>query len=357
MSIQPSIVDFLSELRTRQIQLWVEDHQLRYSAPKQALTPDLRAELVRRKAEIIAFLNTAQTTTVTTPRLQPVAHGELVPLSFAQQRLWLLDQLTPGSTAYIMPALVHLRGALNIPVFERSLNAILERHEVLRTTFGIVQGEPRQQIGPQRPLVVPVIDLQPLSETERAVAVERQTIMESTQPFDLQQGPLVRARLLRVAADEHLLLLTLHHIISDGWSLGVLLRELAALYRAGGDVAALPPLPVQYADYTLWQREWLQGAVREQQLTFWRAQLAGAPETLQLPTDHPRPPVQSFRGAAYRFQLPAPLTAALHALSRREDATLFMTLLTAWSTLLARLSGQWDLTVGTPIANRTQAAL
>ncbi|HEY0734013.1 MAG TPA: amino acid adenylation domain-containing protein, partial [Herpetosiphonaceae bacterium] len=290
------------------------------------------------------------------PALTPrPATTDALPLSFAQQRLWFLQQLDPSSTVYHTPILVRLTGALDVDALQRSLHTIIQRHEALRTAFVLHDAQPVQAIVPQVALPLPLNDLSALNLADRTRAIDQLTERDIQQPFDLGTPPLLRARVLRLAADEHLLLLTLHHIITDGWSLGVLLRELAALYA--DPAVVLPALSVQYADYALWQREWLQGAVREQQLAFWRAQLAGAPETLQLPTDHPRPPVQSFRGAAYHFQLAPSLTAALHALSQREDATLFMTLLTAWSTLLAHLSGQWDLTVGTPIANRTQAAL
>ncbi|HEY0601977.1 MAG TPA: condensation domain-containing protein, partial [Herpetosiphonaceae bacterium] len=283
------------------------------------------------------------------------ATTDALPLSFAQQRLWFLHQLDPQSTVYHTPICVRLSGALDVDTLQRSLNTIIQRHEALRTAFVLQDAQPVQAIVPQVALPLPLNDLSALSPANRTRAINQLTERDIQQPFDLAAPPLLRARVLRVAADEHLLLLTLHHIITDGWSMGVLLRELAALYA--DPAVVLPELPVQYADYALWQRQWLQGDVRERELAFWREQLAGAPETLALPTDHPRPPVQSFRGAVYRFQLPAALTADLHALSRRADATLFMTLLTAWSTLLARFSGQWDLTVGTPIANSTQAAL
>src|ERR1043165_5090331 len=287
------------------------------------------------------------------PALLPASREAELPLSFAQQRLWFFDQLEPESSAYNIHIGIKLEGALDLPALERSLEKIIARHEALRTVFiTSAEGKPTQSISPAR-VSLSVTEL--LTEAEVRVLAAR----EERAPFDLANGPLLRASLLRLAAEDHVLLLTMHHIISDGWSMGIFVRELSACYNAfaAGVEPQLPELPVQYADYAVWQREWLQGEVLEAQLQYWREQLAGAPQVLELPTDRPRPPVQSHRGALKQFQLKPELTRKLKELSRHEDVTLFMLLLAAWQVLLARYSGQNDVVVGTPIANRTRAEL
>jgi amino acid adenylation domain-containing protein len=278
------------------------------------------------------------------------------PLSFAQERLWFLDQLTPGTAAYNLPTAVRLCGELNRAALEASLDEIVRRHEVLRTCFVAVEGKPVQMMAPSARLAVTVIDLGPMPEAECAVEVQRLASEEARRPFNLAQGPLVRATLLRLSDQEHVLLLTLHHIVSDAWSRGVFNHELTALYDAfaAGRPSPLPALPVQYADYVVWQREWLRGAVLEHQLQYWRRQLAGVP-VLELPFDYPRPAVETYRGARAAFRLPKQLRARLTALSRQEGVTLYMTLLAAFQTLLARYTGQDDIAVGSPIAGRNRA--
>ncbi|HEX6289408.1 MAG TPA: amino acid adenylation domain-containing protein, partial [Herpetosiphonaceae bacterium] len=300
------------------------------------------------------------------PPIQPVPRDVDLPLSFAQQRLWFLDQLTPGSFAYNIPTIVRLSGALDVAALERSLNAIVGRHESLRTAFLTVEGQPRQVIAPSLALPVPLIDLRTLPRDQREAEALRQAAVEARRPFDLAHAPLLRASVLHLDDQEYMLFLTMHHIVSDGWSIGVLIRELAALYEAGsgGNPAPLPDLPVQYADYAHWQQQWLAGddaqaahsATFERQMTYWKRQLAGLP-TLDLPTDYPRPAVQTYKGANFRFTLSSHLSAALTALSERKGVTLFMTLLTAFQALLARYSRQTDIVVGTPIANRRHAEL
>ncbi|HEU4328800.1 MAG TPA: amino acid adenylation domain-containing protein, partial [Roseiflexaceae bacterium] len=286
----------------------------------------------------------------------PRGPDALLPLSFAQQRLWFLDQLEPGSPLYNVPTGVRMRGTLDTAALQRSLDDLVERHESLRTAFAQVDGQPIQLIAPATSLPIALIDLSDLPAPERETTARSAIVAEAQRPFDLARSPLARATLVRLGQQEHILLLNLHHIVSDGWSMGVLIRELAALYAAHvrGQRAALPPLPVQYADFAVWQRGWFQGSLLEQQLNYWKHKLAGAPAALDLPTDRPRPPVQTFRGATVPFQLPAALSQALAALSRREGATLFMTLLAAFQTLLFRYSGQEDILVGSPIANRTR---
>ncbi|HOR01588.1 MAG TPA: amino acid adenylation domain-containing protein, partial [Anaerolineae bacterium] len=289
----------------------------------------------------------------TLPREGPLA------LSFAQQRLWFLDQLEPGSPLYNIPGSVRLTGPLQVEALERALGEIVARHEVLRGSFASREGQPVQVIAPALDVPLPIIDLRALLGPEREAEALRLAREEAQRPFDLSRGPLVRAMLLRLAAEEHVILLTMHHIVSDGWSLDVLLRELGALYAAcaAGRPSPLPPLPVQYADYAAWQRERLAGEALEQQLAYWRQQLAGAPPTLDLPTDRPRPATQSFHGAHRAFALPDALAQALSALSRGEGATLFMTLLAAFQALLARYTGEENLCVGSPIAGRNRAEI
>ncbi|HEY3581866.1 MAG TPA: amino acid adenylation domain-containing protein, partial [Pyrinomonadaceae bacterium] len=288
-----------------------------------------------------------------------VREGNTMPLSFAQQRLWFIDQLEPGNPVYNTPRGVRLRGVLDVAALEHALTTLVRRHESLRTTFRDLHGEPAQVIGNAEPFTVIVEDLSGLPEATREEAAHRLIREEALRPFDLSAGPLMRARLLRLAKDEHILLVSLHHIISDGWSMGVLVREVAALYEAyaSGTESALKDLSLQYADYAVWQREWLQGEVLDQQLAYWRKQLADIPPVLELPTDRPRPNVQTFRGAALPFNVSKELTEELRVLSRREGVTLYMTLLAALQTLLARYTGQEDIAVGTPIANRRHAEI
>jgi amino acid adenylation domain-containing protein len=286
--------------------------------------------------------------------LVPVPRDGPLPLSFAQRRLWLIDQLEPGRAAYNLAGALRIRGALDVPALERSLTEVVRRHEALRTRFASVDGEPVQVIEPAAPVPIPVVELTAGTEDEREAALRALAGNEALRPFDLAAGPLLRSTLVRLADEEHALLFTMHHVISDGWSIGVLVREVSALYAAftEGRAPSLPPLPVQYADYAAWQRARLAGPVLDAQLAYWREALAGAPPRLELPADRPRPPVPSDRGAAVPFALGAGTTRALRALSRREGATMFMTLLAAWQLLLSRYSGQDDVLVGSPIAGR-----
>ena len=298
-------------------------------------------------------------TGLATPAIVPVARDAPLILSFAQQRLWFLDRLEPGNPFYNVAAAVRLRGVLDVDALSASLNEIVRRHEVLRTCFVVVDGAPAQVIAPELLLTLAATDLGGLEPGEcenRVFALARE---EAGAPFDLSTGPLIRASLIRFEASEHIVLLTLHHIVSDGWSLGVLVRELGRIYEAfvAGRSAALPALPVQYADYAAWQRQWLSGEVLKRQLGYWTDRLSGATGVLDLPTDHPRPAVQSYRGASRSVALPRELTDRLIALGRDRGATLFMVLLAAFQVLLSRWSGQQDVTVGTPIAGRARAEI
>ncbi|HLL70296.1 MAG TPA: amino acid adenylation domain-containing protein [Pyrinomonadaceae bacterium] len=284
--------------------------------------------------------------------------GEL-PLSFAQQRLWFLDQLVPGNPFYNVPVAVRLDGQLDTDALERSLNVILDRHEVLRTTFKSVDGRPLQVISPDANLTLAHTNLEALPEEEREREVLRLAGEEARRPFDLSEGPIMRAGLLRLSAREHVLLITIHHIASDGWSLGVLVREVVALYEklSAGETPQLPELPVQYADFAHWQREWFRGEVLETQLNYWKQQLGGDLPVLELPADRPRPAMQTFRGASKFVTLPPELLEALKVLSQQESVTLYMTLLAAFQTLLQRYTGETDIIVGSVIANRNRVEI
>ncbi len=272
------------------------------------------------------------------------------PLSFAQERLWVLDRFEPGNPAYNMPAAVRLRGGLDVSALERGLAALVDRHESLRTVFATRDGQAVQVVTEPGPLPLPVTDLTVLPAPERQGEAERIASEEALRPFDLARGPLLRSRLIRTGTDEHILLLNLHHIVSDGWSLDVLVRELAALYAAPS--STLPELPVRYVDYASWQRRWLSGNARETQLAYWRGQLAGAPQSIELPTDYPRPAVRTHGSGHVSRHVSGPVAEALLALGRREGASLFMVLLAAFKVLLHRLAGEEDIVIGSPIAGR-----
>jgi hypothetical protein len=281
------------------------------------------------------------------------------PLSFAQQRLWFLCQLQPGTVAYNVPAVMRMPGPVNVRALEWTINEIVRRHAVLRTTFVSQGGEPVQVIAPELKLLLPANDLERFSGPEQEQETQRLAAEEAQQVFDLSRGPLLRIRLLRLAAQDHLLLLTLHHIVADGWSLGILFRELTILYEAAcqGKASPLAPLPIQYADFAQWQRRWLRGERLAAEVQYWRERLAGAPAALALPTDRPRPAVQSYAGAMHLFQCSRTVTEKLVQISAEVGGTLFMVLLAAFKVLLYRYTGQVDLVVGTPIANRNRTEL
>jgi len=291
-------------------------------------------------------------------RLEAAERGEwkgLLPLSFAQQRLWFLNQLEPGSEFYNSSRAVRLEGELLLEPLRRTLNEIVRRHEVLRTRFVALDGKPRQEVLPAEPFELPVIDLSELEAAKRE-AVIRETIgSESRQPFALDQGPLLRVKLLRLGVEEHVVVLVMHHIVSDASSMELLLKEVETLYAAyrQDEESPLPELAIQYSDFAVWQRSWMQGGELEQQLNYWRAQLRDLP-VLELPTDRVRPAVQNYKGEYVGFRLTAATSAQLRELSQREGVTLFMTLLAAFHALLARYTGQRDIVVGTPIAGRTR---
>jgi non-ribosomal peptide synthetase component F/acyl carrier protein len=289
------------------------------------------------------------------PPIDVVNREQALPLSFAQQRLWFLDQLNPGSSAYNVPLAIRLSGHLNLPALEQSVNAIVRRHESLRTTFAEVNGKPVQVVHEPGVITIPVMDMTSLPEIEREREAARLINESAMRPFNLQSGPLLRVELTRLSEDEHVLLATMHHIVGDAWSLSVLIDEFEKHYSAycQQQEVELSPLPIQYADYAAWQREWMQGDVFEQQRAYWSEHLGGPLPALNLP-DHPRPQFQTHRGTSCELELSAETSRQLHELSRREGATLFMTLVTALNLLLARYTGQEEIIIGTPVAGRNR---
>ncbi|MGP1375923.1 MAG: non-ribosomal peptide synthetase [Almyronema sp.] len=355
MTSLTSLDQLLTDLAQLNVQLWAEGDRLRCNAPKGTLTPMLQARLKQHKAEILSLLHPSAAGAA----IQPIARSQPLPLSFGQQRLWFFEQLQPHSAAYNIAFAVRLTGSLQISALAQALTAIGRRHETLRTTFTTVEGEPVQVIAPPAAVTIPLIDLQALSSLQQDSEVSRLVAAIHRQPFNLTTGPLLRLGLLRLSHSHHIAALTLHHSIADGWSIEILLRELAALYPAflTGNPSPLSPLPIQYADFAVWQRQPHQAARLAQQLAYWQQQLKGRLPVLQLPSDRPRPPKQSFRGAAQSFLLPLALTQQLKQLSQQENVTLFMLLLAAFKTLLWRYTGQDDVLVGSPIANRPRPEL
>ncbi len=280
------------------------------------------------------------------------------PASFAQQRLWFINQLFPGTSFYNVPTAIRLTGILNLAALEESFNEIVRRHEVLRTTFATVEGQLRQLIAPHLKVSLPKIDLRQLPVSERVAAAQQSIAQKMQEPFNLATGPLLRVTLLQLSEAEYVLAIALHHIVFDEWSSALLIRELGLLYTAldTGKPSPLPDLPIQYADFAHWQREWLQGEVRSSQLSYWRSQLQNL-SPLEIESNCPRPQEQSYRGATQLLELPLDLSQALLALSQQEGVTLFMTLLAAFQTLLYRYTGQADIAVGSPIANRNRREL
>ncbi|HEX7242663.1 MAG TPA: amino acid adenylation domain-containing protein [Longimicrobiaceae bacterium] len=291
------------------------------------------------------------------PPIEPVDRTAPLPLSFAQQRLWFLEQLGGLGSAYHIPARMRLRGKLDRDALRRALERIVTRHEALRTTFAQVEGEPVQRIAPVEESRFPLVEHDLSGEAEETL--RRLLAAEADDVFDLERGPLIRGCLARLGEEEHVLQITLHHIVGDGWSMGVWARELSALYTAfrRGEADPLPALAVQYGDYAVWQRRWVERGVLREQAAYWKQRLAGAPELLELPTDRTRPVVQDPSGALLGVELDEGLTAGLKALSRRQGTTLFMTLLAGWAVVLSRLSGQDEVVIGTPTANRGQAEI
>jgi amino acid adenylation domain-containing protein len=354
-----TIFEFLSYLHSLDVKLWIEGDQLRVNAPKGVLTPALRDELTQRKVELIRLLQATDKDSEIVPILPQSRETNVFPLSFSQQRLWFLDQLEPGNVAYNIPVAIRLKGTLQLDVLEHSLSEIVRRHESLRTTFTTVDDKPVQVINPSLLLTIAITDLRALSVESQESEIEKIVSNEAATPFDLAQGPLVRASLLMLSQTEHVFLWTMHHIISDGWSIGVFMRELGILYGAlcQGETPPLSELTIQYVDFAEWQQQWLKGNLLEDQLAYWKEQLARPLSVLDLPVDHARPKIQSFSGSVESLTASKALTRQLKDLSRKEDCTLFMLLLAAFDLLLYRYSGLTDIIVGSPIAGRKHTEL
>ena len=294
------------------------------------------------------------------PSLIPVSQRDKpLPLSFAQQRMWFFDQLESSSSTYNIPLVIRVGGALDVEALERSLNDLVARHEILRTTYTVVDETPVQLIASELKLSVPLTDVSDIHESERDEQVQQLIKSEAREPFSLSTGPLLRMSVLRLKEEDYVLMLTLHHVLADGWSMGVMVRELEILYQAhlNGKTGRLPELPIQYADYAVWQREMMQGEELETQLDYWKRQLADLPDALDLPTDRPRPSKQTFRGALKTFTIDRDVFQPLQALNCEEGTTLYMLLLAAYQTLLHRYTNQSDIVVGSAIAGRNRAEL
>ncbi|MCW5315485.1 amino acid adenylation domain-containing protein [Nostoc sp. KVJ3] len=354
-----NIEQLVADLNKQGVKLWVEGEQLRANAPKGVLTLETRDLLAENKAELILLLH--EKNADTDINLSPIKadRPQNLPLSFAQERLWLLNQMEPDNPFYNEQTTIKLHGHLNVVALEQSLNKIIDRHEVLRTNFRTINEQPVQVIADSLILSVPVVDLTELPEDEREIACQKLAATEATQTFDLASSPLIRACVVKLKEVEHALVLTVHHIIVDGWSTGVLMRELATIYSAlcNNLSPELPELPIQYADYAIWQRQWLQKEVLQTQLDYWKQLLNKAPNLLELPTDRPRPAIQTYRGAVQYVELSNELSQAIANFSRQQGATLFMTLFCAYVTLLYRYTGSDDIVVGTPTANRDRLEL
>ncbi|NEP88105.1 MAG: amino acid adenylation domain-containing protein [Okeania sp. SIO2C2] len=357
MTQMEMIEEFLFELRNQDIQLWVEGDRLHYSAPEGKLTPTLLDQLRERKGEVLSFLYSAKQSVYSQQsQIKPIErNGNPPPLSYAQQRLWFIEKMALSSNTYNLPLTLHLVGKLDYLALEKSLNQIIARHETLRTTFSEINGTPAQIIKPSFELQLPIIDLSGLTSSEQTTKLQQLLQTENELSFNLEVDTPIRARLYQLGTTEHILQITLHHIASDGWSLTVLPKELSAIYTATleDQPPPLPSLPIQYADFAVWQRNYLQGETLETQLSYWKQKLQNLPQ-LQLPIDHPRPPVQTFNGAGIPINIPAALTSKVKQLTQKQGTTLFMTLLAAFKVLLSRYSGQEGIAVGSPIANRNR---
>lgn len=348
-----SVADLLAHLQRLEVRVWVDGDRLRLSTPKGAISPELRDELVSRKAELIALLNSSPDAG---NGLKPVDRaarsGEgpfVAPLSSAQERMWFFEQLNSNAANQLVMGL-QFHGVLHAGALRQALDGLVERHESLRTTFSSLDGGPVQVIAAAGTVAFELREVRTPGDVHATLAAEAE------RPFDLERGPLLRALLLVLGPERHILLLTIHHIVSDGFSLGVLIRELSTLYDAAVHHAEspLPPMPTQYADYARWQRAWLLGDTLAAQVAYWRRRLRGTLPVLELPTDHPRPPIEAHRGERITVSLSAVAVPELRALGRREHATLFMVLLAAFAALLTRYTGQEDVIVGTPVGGRSR---
>jgi len=351
--------ELLAYLRGQGVVLWADGDRLRYKAPKGILTPAMLAELTESKQEILANLCQSNVfTSASLPPLEPTSRDGELPLSYAQLGLWLMAQTT-DRPPFNHPIAIRIGGPLNVAVLERSLNEIVRRHEILRTSCAVVGGEPTQVVMPSCVVVVASVDLRDLSADERESEVMRLTLQEAEQLFDLHQAPLLRAKLLRVDDEEYVFILTMYTFTADGYSHGILMWELGQLYKAFsmGEASPLPEHLIQFVDYSAWQRRMLDGGHFASQLAYWKKQLRNSPSMLPWPLDNLHSTAPMYRGETKYFSLPLELSESIRLLSRREAVTLFAVLLAALKTLLYRLTGQKDLIVGTTVSNRGQSEL
>ena len=349
------IAEFIAHLRSLDVELSAHGERLRCNAPKGVITATLRQELAERKSEILAQLRQEQTNySPADISLKPIDREGELPLYFSQELIWFFEQLQPNTPAYNIPTAIRLQGELNVAALEHSFNEIVRRHEVLRSTCATVNGKPVLAIAKELTVNLLIVDLRELPEIEQEKEVQRIATEEARSPFDLARGPMLRVSLLWLHQQEYVLLLNLHHFVADGWSMPILFRELSALYEAfdNGRPSPLPELEIQYVDFAHWQKQKMQTSVLENQLNYWKKQLAGSSCVLELPTDRPRPAIQTYEGASHSFVLPEALSESIKAYARREGVTLFMTLLAAFGTLLYRYTHQQDLIVATAVSHR-----
>jgi len=356
MSNDQQIINLMARLRELGCRISADGDKLRLRKTKNDISAELIQQIKINKTEILAFLNTAKDQVVTSQKDIPkLPTNALKQLSFAQQRLWFLGQIENSNATYNMPMSLQLEGKLNVDVLSESLAYVIDRHESLRMYFPTVEGQPQIRIkNIENFNILSVQDLSNLDQPTQSIMVQTLINNHVQEPFNLKTGPLFKAKLLQLKDDQFILLLNMHHISSDGWSIGIFIRELCHAYLAfsQGQKPTLEPLPIQYSDFATWQRNWLQGEVLETQINYWKKQLKDAPPRLELPTDYPRPPIQSYKGSHYSHTLTPELTEQLKTLSQQEGVSLYMLLLAVFNLLLSRYSRQDDLCIGSPIANR-----
>ena len=350
-----NVVEFLASLAKQDIRLWLEGENLRFSAPEGAFTPEIRDKIVAKKPAIIEFLRQARK--LNESAIEPVSRDQALVTSYGQQRLWILDQLNPNDVTYNMSSALRIKGPLNADVLEKVLRELVKRHESLRTCFDDNDGEPVQKVLPPESWSLNRQDLSQLAEVDQQTAVEKAVNADTLTPYDLKTGPLFRASLLHLAADHHVLVAGMHHIISDAWSMEVLVKELSILYMAfsSGMGSPLPSLPIQYADYSAWQRQQMDSGEMQKHLQYWQETLTGAPPVLVLPTDRPRQDIPSNNGALKVVPFPKDLADRINRASGELDVTPFMFLLGAWQLLLGRYADSRDVVIGSPIAGRSRS--
>jgi amino acid adenylation domain-containing protein len=354
-----TVLDLIARLGSAGIRLWLEDDQLKFKAPKGALTPELRDALVAMKPQVIDFLRQTRTQGDNADRIPQAATRDSAPMTFSQRGVWFVEQLAPGNSTFHIPSALYLRGILDRDALRIAFEQVLARHDALRSVFDASVGEPVVRVLPPRPFVIPYEDLSAQTLEEQASATRRIAEACIREPFDLLRGPLVRAKLIRLDDHLHGLVVVMHHLVSDGWSMDVFTREIAVLYGAArqGLPSPLPALDIQYGDFAHWQAGWLAGETLERQVTFWRDTLSGCHDPIALPHDRPRPMVQTGNGAAFPFVLASSQAEAVRALARRHETTPYVILLAAYAMVLSRWSGDDDINIGMPVAGRTRTEL